>query len=212
MTGQMRRWTRGLSRRFGCTRRTFRGIGVTSSSSTTPQDVYALPGGLELQTILSVEYPAGEDPPRMCRQVAENSVAFVGEDDVYALRGVLTTATTQTQVGHIVLAKMPETGDECYIEYLGAHALPTAGTDAAVVTVPAQHVEAITAFVEFCALHELETDEAATTTDTSIILSQLGQEARRAWLRYKEVMDRLIWLASEPATAGVQPVWGDIGL
>ena len=176
-----------------------------------PLDTYVLPGGHELQALLSVEYPAGEDPPRFCRLVAEDSPEFASGRDYYALRGASATGSA-AQVGQLVLARVPELGDTCYLEYLTGHTLPTAGTDAAVITVPAQHMEAIVSFVEFCALHELEADEASVLDDTTIALSQLGQEARRAWLRYKEVMDRLMWLSPGPATAQGAIVWGDIGL
>ena len=177
-----------------------------------PLAVYVLPGGYEHVALLSVEYPAGEDPPRFCRLVAEDSPEFASGGDYYALRGASATGSA-AQVGQIVFARMPELGDTCYVEYLAGHTLPTAGTDAAVISVPAQHVEAITAFVEFCALHELEADAASAVDESSIVLSQLGQEARRAWLRYKEVMDRLVWLSSSVLqTASVMPAWGDIGL
>ncbi len=176
-----------------------------------PLAYYALPGGHELQAILSVEYPAGESPPRFCRQVPEGSAEFASGGDYYALRGVNTDASV-AQVGQIVFARVPENGDECFIEYLAGHALPAAGSDTTVVTVPEAHIEAITSFVEFCALHELEADEASALDDTTIALSQLGQEARRAWIRYKEVMDRLLWLSPGLVTVGGPIVWGDIGL
>lgn len=172
---------------------------------------YVLPGGHEHVALLSVEYPAGEDPPRFCRLVAEGSAAFASGGDYYALRGASASGSA-AQVGQVVLAKDTELGDTCYVEYLAAHTLPAVGSDATVIMVPAQHVEAIVSFVEFCALHELEADEAAALDETTIALSQLGQQARRAWLRYKEVMDRLVWLWPGPATGLGPIVWGDIGL
>jgi len=172
---------------------------------------YVLPGGYEIQALLSVECPAGESPRRFCRLVAEDSAEFASGGDFYALRGASVTGLV-AQVGQFVMARMPEAGDTCYVEYLAGHTLPVVGVDATVVTVPAHHIEAITSFVEFCALHELEADEASALDATTIALSQLGQEARRAWLRYKEVMDRLLWLTPGPATAQGPIVWGDMGL
>ena len=176
-------------------------------------DNYVLPGGYELQGLLSVEYPAGEDPPRFCRLVAENSAELASGGDYYAFRGASAVTGVAAHVGQIVFAREPEVGDACYVEYLAGHTLPVAGVDAAVLTVPAHHVEAITAFVEFWALHELEADEAAALDATTVGLSQLGQGARRAWMRYKEVMDRLMWLSTNALLTGsVMPAWGDIGL
>ena len=91
------------------------------------------------------------------------------------------------------------------------HPVPEVGADTAVITVPVQHVEALTAYVEFAAHYELETDEALTTDGSTIELAQLGEESRRAWNRYKEVMDRLVWLGA-PQVAGPQPCWGRYGL
>jgi hypothetical protein len=43
----------------------------------------------------------------------------------------------------------------------------------------------------------------------SIILAQLGQEARRAWNRYKEAIDRIRSLTGTPSTFAN---WGSLGL
>ena len=72
------------------------------------------------------------------------------------------------------------------------------------------HLEALIAFVEFRAHWELETDEAYTQSSSagSLLLSQLGENGRRAWNRWREVMQRLRpigWTASNPT-------WGDYGL
>jgi len=178
----------------------------------TGTQAYSVPGGLDVSAVLSVEYPAGESPPRFLRCVPEASALFAAAGQAYALRGV-DEDSTAAEVGRIVFAETVATGETAIVEYLGPHALPAVGTDADVITVPAQHSEAITAFVAFAALYELDMDEAVAVDDSSIVLSQLGQEARRAWLRYKEVMDRLVWLptaALQPASG--QPAWGDIGL
>ena len=49
------------------------------------------------------------------------------------------------------------------------------------------------------------------TDGSTIVLAQLGEESRRAWNRYKEVMDRLAWLGG-PQLGGPQPCWGRLGL
>ncbi len=198
--------------------------GIRLYSAHFPRRVYAevmlfmpsvrylsLPGGYDIQAILSVEYPAGESPRRYCKLVAEGSAEFASGGDYYALAGEDVTGLVG-HAGQLALAKEVETGDTCFVEYLTSHVLPAVGGDATALSVPAHHVEAITSFVEFCALHELETDEASVIDATTIVLSQLGQEARRAWLRYKEVMDRLLWLSVGPVTGQGAIVWGDIGL
>lgn len=92
------------------------------------------------------------------------------------------------------------------------HAVPPVGDDDAVLTVPEPHVEALTAYVEFAAHYELETDEACVADGSTIVLAQLGEESRRAWNRYKEVMDRLLWLGPAEWGSTPLPVWASYGL
>ena len=181
----------------------------------TGTQAYDLPGGHGIQGIVSVAYPAGEDPAQWLARVDEWRDAFANGDEVYALRGVDDSVAPESDAvaGQIVFAETVTTGETAIVSYLGAHTAPTGGDDAAVITVPAAHLEALTAFVEFRAHWELETDEALTVSSVSVVLSQLGEEARRAWNRYREVMDRLAWLGWQRPAAGVSAVaWGDIGL
>ena len=170
---------------------------------------YAVPGGLGAAGVISVEYPAGQAPPRFLRCVAEWSELFGMDAGCYALRGV--ADDDAAAVGYIVFAETVADGESAVVEYWGPHAEPAIGADTAVVTVPAQHVEAISSYVEFAAHYELETDEALVADGSTIVLAQLGEESRRAWNRYKEVMDRLAWLGG--TEVGVPaPCWGGYGL
>ena len=107
----------------------------------------------------------------------------------------------------VIFAEAVQTGETATVSYLGPHAVPT--TDEEATSVSEQHAEALIAFVDFRAHAELESDEAVSLSNVSIILSQLGQEARSAWRRYKEVVERL--QAMTPAPNG-RVVWGRIGL
>lgn len=174
----------------------------------TGTQAYAISGGLDAWGVISVQYPASEVPARFLRQVLESSPAFGAGGQCYALRGVGSDDTSS--VGVIVFAETVATGETAIVEYWGPHPVPAAGVDAAVITVPDQHIEALSAYVEFAAHYELETDEAVAADGTTIVLAQLGEESRRAWVRYKETMDRLAWLGG--GVAGPQPAWGGIGL
>jgi hypothetical protein len=179
-----------------------------SQALTTGTQAYALPRGHGFRGIISVEYPTGEDPQNYLSEVAEWSAAFQNEDEVYALRGVADTTAIESDsaAGYIVFAETVTTDQSAIIEYWGDHPVPTAGDDDAQITVPPQHIEALIAFCEFRAHWELETDEAYSVTTTSVVLSQLGENARRAWNRYKEVMSQLEFLGHEPLRTP-QPVW-----
>ena len=78
-----------------------------------------------------------------------------------------------------------------------------------VLTVPDSHMEAIIAFVDFRAHWERESNETYSASSSSLILSQLGENGRRAWNRYREIVRTLApvggWQIETPS-------WGDIGL
>jgi hypothetical protein len=178
---------------------------------TTGTQAYALPGGHGFLHVISVEYPSGQSPPIFLQQVDERSAEFASAGDYYALRGIAdsTAIAGDTAQGSIVFAPTVATGENAIITYAGTHPIPTAGSDNDQITVPVQHWEALYAFVDFRAHWELETDEALTISTVSIVLAQLGQEARRAWNRYKETIDRIRSLTGTPS--GFVP-WRDIGL
>jgi hypothetical protein len=178
---------------------------------TTGTQAYALPGEHGFLNVVSVEYPTGQSPQEFLTQVDERSAAFQSAGQHHALRGVAddTAASADTSQGSIVFAETVATGESAVITYHGAHAIPAAGDDTAQITVPVAHWEAIFAFVDFRAHWELETDEALSVTTVSIVLAQLGQEARRAWNCYKETVDRLRSLTAAPAAS---VTWSNIGL
>ena len=180
-------------------------------SLTTGTQAYSLPGGHGFMGIDSVEYPSGETPQEYVEQVAERSAEFASGGDYYALRGVTdsTAIESDTAAGTIVFAETVATGESAIITYYGLHPIPVAADDDAQITVPTAHWEALFAFVDFRAHWELETDEALSVTTVSIILAQLGQEARRAWNRYKETIDRIRSLTGTPSQFAN---WKNIGL
>jgi hypothetical protein len=87
-----------------------------------------------------------------------------------------------------------------YAAHFGDCPAPVLDTD--VIAVPAMHLEAITAYVEFAALKALQVAESIDTDGSSLALGQLSDQARRAWLRYKDVIDQLVAITTAPA-AGV---------
>jgi hypothetical protein len=183
-----------------------------TQAMTTGTQAYALPGGHGFMHVISVEYPSGQTPQEYLAQVDENSEAFGSGGNYYALRGVADNISDQkddTAAGYILFAETVATGESAIITYAGAHPIPTAADDDAQITVPIAHWEALYAFVDFRAHWELETDEALSISTVSIVLAQLGQEARRAWNRYKETIDRIRSLTGTPS--GIAH-WGNIGL
>lgn len=163
---------------------------------TTGTQAYALPSGHGFVSLLAVQYPSTEYT--FLRQVNEYDRDFEAKDDVYALRGQedSTAVNADDAAGWIVFAETVTTGQYAIIDYLGAHLAPTVGDDDADITVPNAHLEAITAYVEFMAHLKSECDMTDEATDTAVALAQLSDGTRRCWNRYKDVMDRLMWLGS----------------
>lgn len=171
----------------------------------TGTQVYALPA--DCLVVVGVEYPAGDGvhrPPQLVTLTSEYAAVFQAGGRVCAVRGV---AATDTHGLELIFAELVSTGETAIVSYSGAHWIPTADDES--TSVPELHTEALIAFVDFRAHAQLESNEAVTLSTVSIILSQLGQEARLAWRRYKEVMDRLQMLT--PAPSG-RVVWSGIGL
>ena len=80
------------------------------------------------------------------------------------------------------------------------------------LTVPLAHWEALIAFVDFRCHWELEVDEAYTTMGVALTLSMLGENGRRAWNRWREIMDRLHRRGVPQDVGAGRLVWGDVGL
>ena len=159
--------------------------GYRSLSLTTGTQAYAL--WADVREVTKVEYPAGETPAEYLDRVPLNSAALANGDDVYALSAP--AYDDYDAQANIVFGPTVATGESAVIHYKGLHAIPTADTD--VLTVPDEHLEALHAFIDFRAHWQLEAGEAVAVTNSSIVLSQLGENARRAWNRYKEITARL---------------------
>ncbi len=177
-------------------------------SLTTGTQAYALPGGLGFQGVVGVRFPVAEEPARFLAQVGEGERLFQAGGAGYALRLGLDDSLDADEVdglGTLVFAETVLTGQEVEIEYLAAHGVPSADTD--VITMPTGHWEAVVAFVDFRCHWEAESDETTAITPGSLALSQLGENGRRAWTRWREVMERL--RPARPVSSGRgMVVWG----
>ncbi len=207
------RWTRAAIRLYSAhfPRRVWAALELAAG-----EQAYTLPGAVSSAGVISVRYPAEAEPPRFLRYASEWSAAFASGAAVYAVRGVADEEIEAA--GYIVFAEPVHDGETAVVEYWGQHPAPLPGGDPptdAPLTVPEPHVEALVAYVEFAALYELTSAEAGVTDGAAegvtIVLSQLGEEARRAWNRYKEVMDRLLYLPAPNGGVG-QPVWARYSL
>lgn len=166
---------------------------------TTGTQAYDLWG--DLREVLKVEYPAGESPPEYLDRVPLGSPALGNGEDVYAVTGaVFASLDVNTE---IVFGPTVATGEDAVIHYLGLHRIDLSKLTDAEITVPEEHLEALHALIDFRAHWQLESAEAVDIGTSSIELSQLGENARRAWNRYKEITARLQELHVVSAPAGM---------
>jgi hypothetical protein len=84
-----------------------------------------------------------------------------------------------------------------YGAHFGEREIPAGSEDA--VDVPEPHAEALTAYVDFAAAREMQMEAASESGGASLSVAQLGDQARRAWNRYKDVMDQLVALTTGEA-------------
>ena len=180
----------------------------------TGTQAYALPGGLDLQGIVGVRYPVSDEPARFLFQTGEEEALFQAGGNAYALRlGEADTVavTAAATVGTLVFAETVTTGETALIEYLDSHHVPAVAANTDVITVSDSHWEALIAFVDFRCHWELETDESYNVTPGALTLSQLGENGRRAWNRWREVMARLTPARPVSSRRGLVD-WSGIGL
>lgn len=187
----------------------------TTVTLVTGTQAYDLPAGTV--AVVTVEYPAGRTPPGSTEgrhyipYAYPDSRRFLGGACCYTLSGLADDVAPDEDgaPARLIFAETVTTGETAIVEYLGAHTLPAADTD--LLTVPDRHAEALTAYVAFAAAAQLEHAEAAAISADTIVLSQLGEHARRAWNRYRDVMDRIAWLGSANLPTA-PPKWESIGL
>jgi hypothetical protein len=145
--------------------------------------------------VTGVIYPAATNPPRYLAQCgSERDGLFRAGGAAYVLRAAPESATAP---GILALAETPAEAETLEMVCLEARAAPEDDSDP--VDAPAAHLEALVAFCEFRAHWERETGAALSAEIVSMTVAQLGENARRAWNRYRETIDRLRWLTGGDA-------------
>lgn len=158
---------------------------------------YELPAGF--QSVVSVEYPADEDPPEYLRRLAYTHVEFWelgGRYDVVR-RG------DGTAVDELWLSDEPEDGKTIRLEFLADHA--SLDDDGDACTVPDRHLELLVLFVRWAALQELAASEARNPDPTTLAMSVLDTNAMRAERVYRNAVKEALRAAAESAVVS----WGE---
>ncbi len=142
----------------------------------TAQRIYSLSAYTGIMTVLQVEYPNGEEPPRFLLRRPETGNFF--NLPVYDLRGDPPT--------ELVTGEEPTTGEKIRIIYNAQHA--AVNSDSASLTVPDKHLEAIKLYVVWQAVKELEMNEQMDPDTKTLILNTLGINAYRSERSYNTII------------------------
>ena len=151
------------------------------------------------RSILSVEYPDGEDPPEyLTRRRMSDPRGFWG-GAYYTVLG--------DPPDTLFIGEKPDDGEDIVVSYKGDHFYPTQDSDT--LTVPDAHLEGLVLFVRWKAAEHLLAEEAADPQTTTLLLTQFDMMAYRAERTYR------VWMKEvEGHRHGTSAIisWGDIGL
>ena len=109
---------------------------------TTGTQSYPLPA--DYMGVVSVEYPAGQHPPRLLILTPEETAVFQSGAAAYAIQGA---SGSDAYRNGIIFAEPLVTGEIVIVSYLGSHWAPVSDDES--TSVPEAHTEALIAFVDF---------------------------------------------------------------
>lgn len=151
---------------------------TASISCVTNDRAYNLPA--DFIAALSIEYPTGEDPPTYLerRPYAAEFWDLEGFYDII----YRDDASSQPELW---ISEEPTTGETIAVEYQAIHDITIASSGT--ITVPAQHEPLLVAYVIWKAWTEQLAEETRSpTSGSSLLLSQLNENARTAWNTYAD--------------------------
>lgn len=152
--------------------------------STTADDrQYSLP--VDLQDILSVEYPKGEDPPEYLHRRPRTHPDFWIEDGYYDWQ----RHSDHEDFPQLYISTKPDDSETIHVWYLGDHDTALAGI--ADLTVPDHHLQILVNYCVWKALKHLEqAEEQDPTSNSSLLMAQLAQNSFRAERAYYNSLRR----------------------
>jgi hypothetical protein len=172
-------------------------IRTDSIAMTTGTAEYDL--NADYQGILSVEYPDGEDPREYLLRRPYTHDDFWSEEDYYDI----IPAADDNNPSQIVISSDVATGETAVVEYLAHHQLITdTGTITGSNTVPPLHQQLLTKYCQWqAAAHLASAEQQTPTSNSSLLMAQLAQNARRLELSYATALQQAIYADEGKSTA-----------
>ena len=149
--------------------------------------------------VLSVEYPDGEDPREYLTRLPYTHDTFWGLDGFYDI----IPAKDDNNPAQIVFSDDVATGETAVVEYHAHHLLIS---DTALIsgtcTVPVQHQQLQTKYVMWqAAAHLASAEQQSPTSNSSLLMAQLAQNARRLELSYSTAVQQALYADEGRSTA-----------
>ena len=162
---------------------------LTAQIETDDDDrTYDLPNDF-LKPIL-VEHPIDNDPPTYLQPRLPQHPQFWAEDGFYCI----VSRDDDTDVNEIWISTKPADDDEINITYK-AHHDNSIATNVA-ITIPDEHAHILRNYVVWRATLQLKfTEEAAPTSSSSLLMSQLAQSADRLQRQYTNSLAKALFEA-----------------
>ncbi|MFC2025850.1 hypothetical protein ACFLUC_01510 [Chloroflexota bacterium] len=148
-----------------------------------------------IQSVISVEYPTGEDPPIYLTPRPYTHKNFwskdLGKNDSF-----YTFIQEGDGTSQIWISEKPAANEEIKIWYSGKHDYLTPGSEDE-TTVPERHYELLVLFVMWAAWQELAAQEGASPDPTNLFSSTFQVNAYRAERAYRKHLNLSIAAESE---------------
>ena len=141
--------------------------------------------------VLSVEYPVGEDPPEYLVRKNYTDPGFWDCDDYYDI----IHNTDDANPDDIWISADPSSGETALVTYHAYHQLiadPTTPTETNTVRETHQHLLVLN--VQWKAsIHLMNAEQQSPTSNSSLLMAQLAQNARRNELSYHTALQQAIY-------------------
>jgi len=166
-------------------------IKTTTISTTTATTNYDLPS--DFLGILSAEFPDGEDPPVYQNRQSVTTAGFWSSDKNYDI----ILAADDSNVNEYIFPALDATGETAVLVYHAVHQLmadPSTPTESN--TVPEEHQPLLVKYVNWQASQHLAfAEQQSPTSNSSLLMAQLAQNARRNELSYHTALQQAIYAA-----------------
>lgn len=143
--------------------------------------------------ILTVEYPAGNDPPQYLTRKNYTAAGFWESPGFYDI----IAARDDNNADELWISARPSDGETAVITYNAYHQLlanPATPTEAN--TVPQEHQGLLVKYVAWQALlHLAWAEQQSPTSNSSLLMAQLAQNGRRAELAYHTALQQALYAA-----------------